>query len=101
MLAQASHLAVACEFYLHYVLDLRAKAWRRKGARGEMIVVRYADDAGGLELQPEKTRLIELGRYAAERRAKRGKGSRKPFTFGFHSHLWEESSDGRSPEDDR
>jgi RNA-directed DNA polymerase len=90
--------------YLHYVLDLWARAWRKKVARGEMIVVRYADDAVlgfqyreeaekfleqlrervrkfGLELHPEKTRLIEFGRYAAERRAKRGEG--KPETFNF------------------
>ena len=35
----------------------------------------------GLELHPEKTRLIEFGRYAAERRKKRGEG--KPETFNF------------------
>jgi group II intron reverse transcriptase/maturase len=90
--------------YLHHVLDLWVQAWRKKVARGEMIVVRYADDAVlgfqyreeaekfleqlrervrkfGLELHPEKTRLIEFGRYAAERRAKRGEG--KPETFNF------------------
>ena len=90
--------------YLHYVLDLWVTAWRKKVARGEMIVVRYADDAVlgfqyreeaekfleelrervrkfGLELHPEKTRLIEFGRYATERRAKRGEG--KPETFNF------------------
>jgi len=90
--------------YLHHVLDLWVVAWRKKAARGEMIVVRYADDAVlgfqhreeaekflkelqervrkfGLELHPEKTRLIEFGRYAAERRAKRGGG--KPETFNF------------------
>src|SRR5450759_1565244 len=90
--------------YLHYVLDLWVKAWRKKVARGDVIVVRYADDAVlgfqyreeaekfledlrervrkfGLELHPEKTRLIEFGRYAAERRAKRGEG--KPETFHF------------------
>jgi RNA-directed DNA polymerase len=90
--------------YLHHVLDLWAKAWRKKQARGEMIIVRYADDGVlgferqddaerfleqlrerlrvfGLELHPEKTRLIEFGRYAAERREKRGEGSRKPLTF--------------------
>jgi RNA-directed DNA polymerase len=73
-------------------------------AHGDLIVVRYADDAGlgfqyredaekllaelqegvrkfGLELHPEKTRLIEFGRYAAERRGKRGEG--KPETFNF------------------
>ena len=90
--------------YLHYVLDLWVEAWRKKVAHGEVIVVRYADDAVlgfqnredaekfleelrervrkfGLELHPEKTRLIEFGRYAAERRAKRGEG--KPETFNF------------------
>jgi group II intron reverse transcriptase/maturase len=90
--------------YLHYVLDLWVEAWRKKVARGEVIAVRYADDGVlgfqyredaekflkelqervrkfGLELHPEKTRLIEFGRYAAERRAKRGKG--KPETFNF------------------
>src|SRR5208283_4696305 len=90
--------------YLHYVFDLWAEAWRKKVAKGEVIVVRYADDAVlgfqhredaerflkqlqermgkfGLELHPEKTRLIEFGRYATERRAKRGEG--KPETFDF------------------
>jgi hypothetical protein len=90
--------------YLHYVLDLWVQAWRKKVAHGDVIVVRYADDAVlgfqnreeaekfladlqervrkfGLELHPEKTRLIEFGRYAAERRAKRGAG--KPETFNF------------------
>jgi hypothetical protein len=90
--------------YLHYVLDLWVKAWRKKVARGDMIVVRYADDAVlgfqhreeaerfladlrerlgkfGLDLNLEKTRLIEFGRYAAERRGKRGEG--KPETFNF------------------
>jgi RNA-directed DNA polymerase len=95
---------VLANLYLHYVLDLWAEAWRKKQARGDVIVVRYADDAVlgfehreeadrfleqlrerlrkfGLELHPEKTRLIEFGRYAAERRKKRGEG--KPETFNF------------------
>lgn len=90
--------------YLHYVLDLWAHEWRRKVARGDMVIVRYADDfvigvqhrddavrflaalrerlrKFGLELHPEKTRLIEFGRYAAERRKERGE--RKPETFDF------------------
>ena len=90
--------------YLHYVLDLWVNAWRKKVAHGDVIVVRYADDAVlgfqhraeaekflaalrervgkfGLELHPDKTRLIEFGRYAAERRAKRGE--KKPETFNF------------------
>ena len=90
--------------YLHYVFDLWVKQWRRKLAQGDMIVVRYADDAVlgfehrseaeaflkqlgermqkfGLELHSEKTRLIEFGRYAEEKRERRGEG--KPETFDF------------------
>ena len=91
--------------YLHHVLDLWVdKEWRRKQATGDVIIVRYADDAVlgfqhrddaerfwqqlrerlgkfGLELHPEKTRLIEFGRFATERRKKRGEG--KPETFNF------------------
>jgi RNA-directed DNA polymerase len=90
--------------YLHYVFDLWVEQWRRKWAQGDIIVVRYADDAVlgfehrneaeafleqlrermrkfGLELHPEKTRLIEFGRFAAEDRTRRGEG--KPDTFDF------------------
>jgi RNA-directed DNA polymerase len=90
--------------YLHYTLDLWAERWRRREATGDMIIVRYADDVAvgfehesdarrfwdamrerlqefSLSLHPEKTRLIEFGRYAAARRAQRGVG--KPETFNF------------------
>jgi len=90
--------------YLHYAFDLWVRAWRRTRARGEVIVVRYADDIAlgfqvksdaerfhaelaerfakfALELHPGKTRLLEFGPYAAERRARRGLG--KPETFNF------------------
>lgn len=90
--------------YLHYVFDLWVHHWRRHQATGDMIVVRYADDIVlgfehrqdaerclaawqvrmqqyGLALHPEKTRLLEFGRYAAERRQRRGEG--KPATFDF------------------
>jgi group II intron reverse transcriptase/maturase len=90
--------------YLHYVFDLWAEAWQRKIARGDILMVRFADDIVvgfqekaeaerfwnelkermkkfDLELHPEKTRLLEFGRYAAERRRKRGEG--KPETFNF------------------
>jgi group II intron reverse transcriptase/maturase len=95
---------ILANLYLHYVLDLWVDRWRKKKATGDVIIVRYADDAVlgfqfreeaerfleqlqermgkfGLELHPEKTRLIEFGRYATERRRKRGKG--KPETFNF------------------
>jgi len=90
--------------YLHYVFDLWTRRWRTKQAHGQMIVVRYADDfvvgfehrheaeqflvdlkqrfsQFGLELHPEKTRLIEFGRFAASNRDRRGQG--KPETFDF------------------
>jgi RNA-directed DNA polymerase len=90
--------------YLHYVFDLWAERWRRQEARGDMIVVRYADDlVAGFELEgdarrfldamrerfeafsltvhPDKTRLIEFGRHAAADRKKRGVG--RPETFAF------------------
>src|SRR6516165_3488907 len=90
--------------YLHYALDLWVKRWRLREATGDMIIVRYADDfivgfqhasdarrfldemrkrldEFALSLHPEKTRLIEFGRFAAERRKRRGLG--KPETFNF------------------
>lgn len=90
--------------YLHYVFDLWVHQWRQRTARGEVIVVRYADDfvvgfqyhsdaerflgelrqrlaKFHLELHPDKTRLLEFGRYAAERRQRRGQ--RKPETIDF------------------
>jgi len=90
--------------YLHYVFDLWADQWRRRHAQGDVILCRFADDyvAGfehredaerfladlrdrfarfGLELHPDKTRLIEFGRFAAHNRARRG--GRKPETFEF------------------
>jgi hypothetical protein len=90
--------------YLHYVLDLWANRWRRHEATGDMIIVRYADDfivgfeheddarrfldemrarlaEFALSLHPEKTRLIEFGRFAADNRKRRGLG--KPETFNF------------------
>ena len=93
--------------YLHYVLDLWAERWRRREATGDMIIVRYADDfivgfqheadarrfldtmrerlqEFALSLHPEKTRLIEFGRLAAENRKRRGLGKPESFSFlGF------------------
>jgi RNA-directed DNA polymerase len=100
----ASASPLLANVYLHYVFDLWAQWWRRHHARGEVIIVRFADDftAGfeyqddtqrfltdlrerfakfGLELHSDKTRLIEFGRHAAWRRAARGLG--KPETFDF------------------
>jgi RNA-directed DNA polymerase len=90
--------------YLHYSLDLWAERWRRHEATGDMIIVRYADDVVvgfehesdarrfwdamrerlqkfSLSLHPDKTRLVEFGRFAAANRKRRGLG--KPETFSF------------------
>jgi RNA-directed DNA polymerase len=90
--------------YLHYAFDLWVQHWRKQPGRGEVIVLRYADDSVvgfesertarvfladlqerltkfGLSLHPDKTRLIEFGRYADERRRRRGQG--RPETFDF------------------
>ena len=93
--------------YLHYCFDLWIHSWRKRRASGNVFVVRYADDIVvglqhyedakalrseletrlgkfSLTLHPEKTRLIEFGRWAHERRQKRGKGKPEPFAFlGF------------------
>jgi group II intron reverse transcriptase/maturase len=90
--------------YLHYVFDLWVQRWRTTQAHGDVVVVRFADDfvagfkyraeaAGflaelrarfarfGLALHPDKTRLIEFGRFADQNRRARGDG--KPETFNF------------------
>lgn len=90
--------------YMHYVFDLWANRWRQREAQGDVIIVRYADDfvvgfeyetdarrfwdalrarlqEFALSLHPDKTRMIEFGRHAADRRASAGLG--KPETFKF------------------
>ena len=104
--------------YLHYVLDLWADWWRSRFARGDVIIVRWADDfiAGfehrddaerfleelrgrfakfGLELHPGKTRLIEFGRHAARNRAARGEGKPETFAFLGFTHICAATKSGR------
>jgi len=104
--------------YLHYVFDLWAERWRRHNARGDVIVVRFADDyivgfeherdaqrfladlrdrvaKFGLELAAEKTRLIEFGRFAAERRQVRGLGKPETFNFLGFTHICAKDRSGR------
>src|SRR5579872_5367542 len=103
--------------YLHYVFDLWAEVWREKVAQGDVIVVRYADDLVvgfehraeaerflkefqerlakfGLEIHPDKTRLIEFGRFAASDRQKRGEGKPETFTFLGFTHFCGRNSRG-------
>ena len=103
--------------YLHYALDLWAHQWRRNAA-GEMFIVRYADDVlfafqyqrdaerlraalaerlrqFGLELHPQKTRLIEFGRYAAANRRDRGQGPPETFDFLGMTHICGRDQQGK------
>jgi group II intron reverse transcriptase/maturase len=104
--------------YLHYVLDLWVLDWRKKHARGEVYYVRYADDLVmgfqyerdalamraalaerlakfSLELHPEKTRVIQFGRFAREDRAQRGLSKPETFDFLGFTHIAGRDRDGR------
>lgn len=104
--------------FLHYVLDLWVHQWRKRHARGRVIIVRYADDfvmgfqyeadarkmltdrrerlaTFGLMLHEDKTRLIEFGKLSSEQRQARG--DRRPETFAFlgFTHYCARSREGR------
>jgi RNA-directed DNA polymerase len=114
----ASISPLLANVYLHYVLDLWVEWWRSCHARGEVIVVRFADDfivgfqheddarrfltelrerlaKFGLGLHPDKTRLIEFGRYAARDRKRRGLGKPETFDFLGFTHICAKSRSGR------
>lgn len=103
--------------YLHYVFDLWTHQWRQKHASSDVIVVRYADDfivafhllkdarryqfelkqrlqKFGLALHPDKTRLIEFGRFVYGARQKRGDGKPETFTFLGFTHMCGVRKDG-------
>ncbi|TWT65255.1 reverse transcriptase domain-containing protein [Allorhodopirellula solitaria] len=96
--------------FLHYVLDLWIQNWRGRNCRGDVVIVRYADDfiigfqhryeavacleaikermgKFGLELHGGKTRLLEFGRFAASNRAERGLGTPETFDFLGFTHV--------------
>jgi group II intron reverse transcriptase/maturase len=104
--------------YLHYVLDLWVRWWRKKRAQGDVVYVRFADDfvlgfehreeaerfwselserlmKFGLELNLEKTRLIEFGRHAAKNRQQRGEGKPETFNFLGFTHMCAKTRGGR------
>jgi group II intron reverse transcriptase/maturase len=114
----ASASPLLANVYLHYVFDLWAHQWRVRHARGDVVIVRFADDAVvgfeyredaerfwaelrdrlaefSLELNAEKTRLIRFGRFAAQQRKERGLG--KPGTFQFlgFTHICGKTKTGR------
>lgn len=104
--------------YLHYAFDQWAHQWRRRHARGDVLLVRYADDfvvgfqhrsdavrfraalaerlrQFSLELHPEKTRLVEFGRYARLRREEAGRGKPETFTFLGLRHICARTTQGK------
>jgi group II intron reverse transcriptase/maturase len=104
--------------YLHYVLDLWAEQWRHRRAKGDVIIVRYADDIVfgfqycseaqrfleglrkrlgefNLELHGDKTRLIEFGRFAAENRRRKGRGKPETLDFLGFTHICGQNRDGK------
>jgi RNA-directed DNA polymerase len=104
--------------YLHYVFDLWAQQWRKRHARGDVLIVRYADDVVlgfqhrsdaerfqrdlaqrlatfRLGLNAEKTRLIRFGRFAAQQRKERGLGRPETFQFLGFTHYCTTTKDGR------
>ena len=113
----ASVSPLLANVYLHYVLDLWADWWRNRFACGGVVIVRWADDfivgfehrpdaerfltelrarlaKFGLELHPDKTRLVEFGRHAARNRAARGAGKPETFAFLGFTHICAKSKRG-------
>ncbi len=109
---------VLANIYLHYVQDLWANQWRGRHAKGDVIMVRYGDDSVvgfqykneaenflrdltnrmgnfGLDLHPDKTRLIEFGRFAESNRRKRGEGKPETFDFLSFTHSCSKTRTGR------
>jgi group II intron reverse transcriptase/maturase len=114
----ASVSTLLCNVYLHYVFDLWVRQWRQRHARGDMLAVRFADDLVvgfehrddaerfwadlrerftqfGLELNDDKTRLIEFGRFAARDREARGLGKPETFDFLGLTHICARNRHGR------
>lgn len=104
--------------YLHYAFDQWVQLWRKQSGQGTVIVVRYADDSVmgfetahaarkfldelrerfakfGLALHPDKTRLIEFGRFALDRRRRRGEGRPETFDFLGFTHCCGTDRQGR------
>jgi len=104
--------------YLHYVFDLWVQHWRKTKAKGDVIVVRWADDfvvgfahqadaeqfhhelaerfaKFKLKLHPEKTRVIEFGRLAVQNRKARGQGKPETFNFLGFTHICSQTRKGK------
>lgn len=109
---------ILANIYLHYVLDLWMEGKETKRLKGYVKLIRYADDfiigvqykeeahillkdigerlnKFGLTLSPEKTKIIEFGRFAKENQAKRGKSKPPTFDFLGFTHYCSNTLDGR------
>jgi RNA-directed DNA polymerase len=114
----ASVSTLLANVYLHYVFDLWAHQWRRRHARGDVVIARFADDfvvgfehrddaerfraalrerfaEFGLGLHEDKTRLIEFGRFAAQNRQARGLPKPETFDFLGFTHICATTRNGR------
>jgi hypothetical protein len=114
----ASASPLLSNVYLHYVFDLWAHQWRRRNARGDVVLVRFADDyvvgfqhrddaerflaelrdrlaKFSLELHAEKTRLIQFGRFAVQQRKQRDLGKPETFDFLGFTHICGKTRSGR------
>jgi group II intron reverse transcriptase/maturase len=114
----ASISPLLANVYAHYVFDLWAHHWRGRHAHGDVIIVRFADDAVvgfehredaerfwaelrdrlvqfGVELNADKTRLIEFGRFAAQNRKRRRLGRPETFRFLGFTHICAKTKTGR------
>jgi RNA-directed DNA polymerase len=110
--------SLLANIYLHYVVDLWTQQWRKRTARGDVIITRYIDDfivgfqhradaerflrelrerlkQFSLELHPDKTRLIEFGRFAAPNRKQAGQGAPETFNFLGFVHISASSRTGK------
>jgi RNA-directed DNA polymerase len=115
----ASASPLLANVYLHYVFDRWVRRWRARHARGDVVVVRFADDfivgfqhlgdarqflhdlrerfaKFGLELHSDKTRLIAFGRFAAQRRPAQGLGRPETFDFLGFTHICGKARTGAS-----
>lgn len=108
---------ILANIYLHYSLDLWFERVFRKKCYGYARLIRYADDfvvcfqqeadamrfrkeledrlaMFGLELSPEKTKIIEFGPIAAIK-AKRGGGKPQTFDFLGFTHYCSRTRNGK------
>ncbi len=102
--------------YLHYVFDLWVQRWRKTKAKGDVIVVRWADDfVVGFEHQSDaatsselaalrqvqtetasrENAVIEFGRFAAKQRKARGQGKPETFNFLGFTHICSRTRKGK------